>query len=543
MKKTITKFAAAVITVSATLALTAALPFSTVFAAENISYIDENGNAKSTDATDISDVEYDKDDNEEAVEGEITLESGVYYVNGEVSLKKITVKDNVDIILTDNSTLNVPSISCDMSNMFSGGGEEGNPGFDPDSFKDMDPEDMMSMFGNMKFLSGNLSIYGQEEQSGQLIMMKDENTETEGSGSGMSFGSGIGITCDEVNINGGTINIDDGKEDSEQEQTQTFNMGMSELMTSRFIVNSGKVTLKCKVAPFSMSAMMEMFGGSEGSEGSGSSTGMEDMLSMFGDSSDNYVSLGCRTSDDFIFVKECAENVRIASGQILQDQAGNTYTGVLTEEEMEGIKNATLTLPETTKYTINISNGEHGSVEAPAKAIEGSVVILTVTPDYGYIVDNITVADSDLAENDGLYTFTMPANDVTVTSAFKKSVSSTYTKLLKKISSCVDVEEQITYVIFTFAPESDKKISDYDYIMVYDPESLDKFAPTEINGDYVDENGKIYYVYKKIVFNDDESDFIEAPEDKYYVAIALDGIIELDQDLFAMKAVPFKTEK
>ena len=60
-----------------------------------------------------------------------------------------------------------------------------------------------------------------------------------------------------------------------------------------------------------------------------------------------------------------------------------------------------------------------------AFAAEGTTVVLTVTPDKGYVLDKLTVLDSKDNEigtdkNAGKYSFKMPGGKVSVKAAFKK---------------------------------------------------------------------------------------------------------------------------
>ena len=69
---------------------------------------------------------------------------------------------------------------------------------------------------------------------------------------------------------------------------------------------------------------------------------------------------------------------------------------------------------------------EGGSVTvSPKSASKGSTVTITVTPDQGYALKDLTVTDKDgkqvkLTEKDGKYTFTMPDGKVSVQASFAK---------------------------------------------------------------------------------------------------------------------------
>ncbi len=77
---------------------------------------------------------------------------------------------------------------------------------------------------------------------------------------------------------------------------------------------------------------------------------------------------------------------------------------------------------EPTSYTITISSTTNGTVAASAEsATEGTEITLTVTPDEGYELDELTVNNGDVTVTDNK--FTMPASDVTVTATFKQTTT------------------------------------------------------------------------------------------------------------------------
>ena len=102
---------------------------------------------------------------------------------------------------------------------------------------------------------------------------------------------------------------------------------------------------------------------------------------------------------------EVIENVDLSNGAITQ--------------------NVTLTRE---MFAIEIDCGENGSAETnPAdEAAAGTDVVLTVTPDNGYVIDQIMVLDSDEEEIDlipgttlNTFTFEMPMDDVLIVVTFK----------------------------------------------------------------------------------------------------------------------------
>ncbi len=78
-------------------------------------------------------------------------------------------------------------------------------------------------------------------------------------------------------------------------------------------------------------------------------------------------------------------------------------------------------------YTVSVDSGKHGSVTvSPKSASKGTTVTITVKPDKGCELDDLTVTDRDDDElkltkkSDTKYTFTMPASKVEVEATFIK---------------------------------------------------------------------------------------------------------------------------
>lgn len=83
---------------------------------------------------------------------------------------------------------------------------------------------------------------------------------------------------------------------------------------------------------------------------------------------------------------------------------------------------------EPIAYKIFVASTEHGTVTAPATALFGTLVDVTITPEPGYEIDEIyytydvggSVADPKFGIDNG--SFTMPGTDVTIVSSFKPCV-------------------------------------------------------------------------------------------------------------------------
>ena len=81
----------------------------------------------------------------------------------------------------------------------------------------------------------------------------------------------------------------------------------------------------------------------------------------------------------------------------------------------------------SSSYSVSVPSAANGSVSVtPRSASKGTTVTITVKPDDGYELDNLTVTDKDgnrLSLSDkgnGKYTFTMPSGKVSVDAAFSK---------------------------------------------------------------------------------------------------------------------------
>ena len=81
--------------------------------------------------------------------------------------------------------------------------------------------------------------------------------------------------------------------------------------------------------------------------------------------------------------------------------------------------------PYTGKYSyaITVADTDNGRISVDQYATEGEDVTITITPDAGYMLDELTVTaggkDVDVTDNgNGTYTFTMPSSKVQISAAF-----------------------------------------------------------------------------------------------------------------------------
>ena len=117
---------------------------------------------------------------------------------------------------------------------------------------------------------------------------------------------------------------------------------------------------------------------------------------------------------------------KIADGTYTDQITGNTFT--VADGKISGSIGDTgiAVVYNVTKYTITVEDTTGGTVEVSADEAEaGETVTVTVTADDGKELDAITVTAEDGTEitltnlGDGRYSFTQPAQDVTVAASFK----------------------------------------------------------------------------------------------------------------------------
>ena len=297
-----------------------------------------------------------------------TLTSGTYVVFEDVNYtSQLKIDGYVRIILCDDKTLDVTT-NDNYQSVWQKRGE-----------------------GNA------LTIYGQEKQSGKFNAIN-----TKGS---YAFSAYAPVT-----INGGDITF----ETLDKSGCTAINNVYS------LIINNGKVKTKSR----------------DGITGNNDITinGGQVELSSLGGSGGCYnVVIGADKETDYIkfdeiYLKSYSINgyIKIADGQTLVDQNGILYSGTIKSKDDEKNKSEilagktfvrayTITLPESTA---------NGNIEVDKSYVaatdEDKTVTLTVSPDEGYQVKSIKVNDTVITPVDGVYSFTMPAEDVAVYAEFEK---------------------------------------------------------------------------------------------------------------------------
>ena len=149
-------------------------------------------------------------------------------------------------------------------------------------------------------------------------------------------------------------------------------------------------------------------------------------------------TIGWKNADDEFTVSNFAVIVKIVDGQAFTD-GENIYDSTTPSDVLWALTNVTLRPVAT--FAISLPESfEHGTVSCDKQtAYEGQTVTLTVKPDNGYELETLTVTFTNENEpsgsplrlqggsleltpgENGIYTFAMPAQPVTVNATFKET--------------------------------------------------------------------------------------------------------------------------
>ena len=111
------------------------------------------------------------------------------------------------------------------------------------------------------------------------------------------------------------------------------------------------------------------------------------------------------------------DTIRVNSTQGPVSVVGNTFTMPASDV----VVNVTFKEKPIEKYNITVNQTTNGSVSAnPTNQEAGKPVILTVSPNEGYELDQLLVDNKPVTVNNNTYTFDMPKANVTVSATFKE---------------------------------------------------------------------------------------------------------------------------
>ncbi len=128
------------------------------------------------------------------------------------------------------------------------------------------------------------------------------------------------------------------------------------------------------------------------------------------------VTFTVEASTDYMYV---SGSFKINDVAVALD-ANNSYTYTMTAENIT--VTAEFTLIPTDTYTITIDNAiTNGTISASVtEATYGTIITLTVTPDSDYALqsDSLKYGDTVIVASGGVYSFAMPASNITITAVF-----------------------------------------------------------------------------------------------------------------------------
>lgn len=111
------------------------------------------------------------------------------------------------------------------------------------------------------------------------------------------------------------------------------------------------------------------------------------------------------------------DTISVRGGQGAIPVSGNTFT----MPESDVVVDVTFKKIPPKVFNITVNQAQNGSVSANKQsAKENEEVSLTVTPDKGYLLDQLLVNGKPVEINNGTYTFNMPKENVVISATFKE---------------------------------------------------------------------------------------------------------------------------
>ena len=341
----------------------------------SISYMDENGDDATHDAI--------------ALDGtETTLDAGWYFVGKDINYTQtVNLDGDVNIILTDGKTMNIGTRESYIKGSCINGSDK------------------------------TLTIYGQSNQSGTLnaynfismtLATVAVKNYTQHGGNLNATGKYFTIIPGDLYsyvFNGNNFTISGGN----------LNATGNLTATGKFAMSGGTAT----VAGLFNTNDLDFSGGNLTANGN-----------TYGIYTSGTVSLSWTSLDDSFYASSYNGDgkVTIADGKAFADEDGNIYTGTLSSDEKSKLNGKTLTpaciitLPEGLTAT-----GVLAQKGTTAYAKAGDAITLAVASGYQLNGDITYTPDGGSAtattEDNGSYSFTMPAGNVTVNANIIKIIS------------------------------------------------------------------------------------------------------------------------
>ena len=109
------------------------------------------------------------------------------------------------------------------------------------------------------------------------------------------------------------------------------------------------------------------------------------------------------------------------SRHVQTDEAPYDVTNLPEGQDYSFVPRTQIHFEESVCYNVTVEETENGTVSVEESQPQGMPVQLTVTPDYGYVLESLTVmqGETEIEVGDD-FTFIMPAGDVTISATFKQ---------------------------------------------------------------------------------------------------------------------------
>lgn len=135
---------------------------------------------------------------------------------------------------------------------------------------------------------------------------------------------------------------------------------------------------------------------------------------------------GVSWQDSNVFSNLSSDTTYSVTAKFVADSSGNYRDSVSSDALTVKTNNSIGGGTPVTTYPITVEDSRNGEVDSNrTRASSGTTVTLTVTPEEGYELDELTVTDKNgkaiklTDKGDGKYTFTMPRSAVTVEATFR----------------------------------------------------------------------------------------------------------------------------
>ena len=335
-----------------------------VYIVDSIPYIDASGNEQEVNSA-------------TRLESAALPEGDWWYVTGETTIdRRISISGTKHLILTDGAVLNIPK--------------------------------------GIQLASGNtLNIYGQSDNTGKLVI---NSVESENAG----IGGNHRQSCGALTVNGGDITVTGGA-DGAGIGGGGYSSGAGDTIT----INGGKVTAKggsARTVGIGGGGVYypAQTGGNGGTiiinGGIVSARGNENGAGMGGGincSDKGTITINWKNASDRIYASWYNSNVTVNGDFVHEGTNTKATNDNIGDKTLVPAK--TVTVGEVSGGTVVLNGAESGSLFGI-----GSTVNLTVTPDSGYVVTSVKYNSTEIEPVNGVYSFVMPAEDVTVSAEFEK---------------------------------------------------------------------------------------------------------------------------